>query len=638
MTMHYRTTVTAGDGFDFVISDGSMDRHGTRINPDGWDLSEFRRNPVALWAHGTDPVRGRVPIGRWANLRITAGKLMGTLILADEGSSGFVDELRRLVLQGILRAVSVGMDYIQPGKLGGKWEIERAGLREVSLVSVGSNSNALALARSLEISESTICTVFGEDAREDDVIVHDPGKQAAQTASIEKRNSRMDTPLTKRIENAQNDLNAARDALTDHLADDNADTEQTELLSVEIEQREERLASLKRAEKALASRAAGGDDGDKPAKPSLRKPLGVKLREPKPGDLMIRAGVINALAFITQRDPIKVLEERYGDHEATNVFVRAAVDPAKTTVSGWAAELIETEVLSFLESLKPVSIFPRLAEMGLSLNFGPGRAALKIPSRTASPSISGSFVAEGAPIPVRRIGLTSVTLTPHKLGVISYFTREIARLSNPQIESLIREYIQDDTAITLDTLLLDANAGSTTRPAGLTNGVSALTASTAGGYQAILEDIQTLAGPFDTANAGRRLALILNPREARLLKMTPGPNASGFGWADQFLSEFTVIRSTNVAAGHVYMIDAADFAAAVGSPEFDVSEQAILHAEDTSPAQIGTAGTPTVVAAPVISMFQTASIALRMLSDCTWAMRRTGMVQHIAAVDWAPAP
>jgi hypothetical protein len=135
MTMHYRTTVTAGDGFDFVISDGSMDRHGTRINPDGWDLSEFRKNPIALWAHGTDSVRGRVPIGRWENVRIAAGKLLGTLVLAEEGSSGFVDELRRLVTQGILRAVSVGMDYMQPGKPGGKWEIERAGLRERAVAS-----------------------------------------------------------------------------------------------------------------------------------------------------------------------------------------------------------------------------------------------------------------------------------------------------------------------------------------------------------------------------------------------------------------------------------------------------------------------------------------------------------------------
>lgn len=449
----------------------------------------------------------------------------------------------------------------------------------------------------------------------------------------------MDTPMSRRIEDAQNELNAARDALTEHLSDDGANSDQIEALSATVEAREERLASLKRAEKALASRATEGNlpatTGN--AAPAVRKPLGVKLREPAPADLIVRAAVVNALAFVTGKDAIRVLEERYGDHEATNVVVRAAVSGATTTQTGWAAELVETAMGAFMESLRPVSIYPRLAALGTSLSFGPGRGAIKLPSRAATPSISGSFVAEGAPIPVRRLGLSSINLTPHKMGVISVFSREIARLSNPAIEGLLRQEIQADTALTLDTLLLDANAGSATRPAGLTNGVTAVTASTAGGYQAILEDIQSLAGPFDTANAGRNLVLIMNPAQRRLLSMTPGPNAAGFGWAEQFLNEFTIITSTTVPAGHVYMIDAADFATAAGdAPEFDVSEQTVLHMEDTSPAHIGTAGTPNAVAAPVQSMFQTAQIALRMIMDITWAMRRGGMVQHIAAVDWAP--
>jgi hypothetical protein len=34
-------------------------------------------------------------------------------------------------------------------------------------------------------------------------------------------------------------------------------------------------------------------------------------------------------------------------------------------------------------------------------------------------------------------------------------------------------------------------------------------------------------------------------------------------------------------------------------------------------------------------MFQTASIALRMLLEVTWAMRRTGMVQWMTGANWA---
>lgn len=642
--VHHREAVTPGGGYDFVVSDGSRDRYGTRINPNGWVLKSFKRNPIALFGHASDFV-----MGRWENIRVEGDRVLATLVPAARGTSARIDELLSLLEQGILRACSVGFTVLQIGEKTDPYEYMQQELLEISVVSVPGNSNALAVARSMNISDETLSLAFdGEQAQTKRRDV--PTGEQAQSPNEQrsrvglpplKKDTSMSPTLSSRIENAQSELNAARDALTAHLDSDSGDTDQTEALSAEIETRETRLSSLKRAEQALASRTSdgGGDQrGEKPKLPSVRKPLSVNLREPKPEDLIVRAAVCNALAFATGKDAIRIMEDRYGGHEATEVVVRAAVEGAKTTTAGWAAELVETAMGAFMESLRPISIYPQLAGLGTKLSFGPGRAAIKLPSRAPTPSVSGSFVAEGAPIPVRRMGLTSVTLTPNKLGVISVFSREIARYSNPQIEGLLRQEIQADTAITIDTLLLDAVAGSATRPAGLTNGVTALTASTAGGYQAILEDIATLAAPFDTANAGRSLVLLLNPKEARLLKMTPGPNASGFGWAAQFLEEFTIIRSTTIPAGHVYLIDAADFATAAGdAPEFDVTEQTVLHMEDSTPAHLGVAGTPNVAAAPAQSMFQTAQLALRMIMDMTWAMRRQDMVQHIAAVDWAPS-
>jgi HK97 family phage major capsid protein len=445
--------------------------------------------------------------------------------------------------------------------------------------------------------------------------------------------------ISQKVQRAETDLNGARDALSAHLADDNADSEATEQLSAAVEAYERHLTSMKRAEKALAARAGSEEPPatEQILVPAIRRPLGIKMREPKPHELIYRAAACALQAYVTSKDPIKVLEERYGDHEATQIVTRAAVDPAKTSVAGWAQELVEEATTDFLATLRPISIFPRLAELGQPLTFGPGRASIRVPSRATTPSISGSFVAEGAPIPVRRLGLTSITLSPHKLGVISVFTREMARYSNPQIEGLLRQEINADTAITIDTLLLDATAGSTTRPAGLTFGISAITPSAAGGYAAILADINALAAPFDAANAGRRLVLIMNPREARALNMAPGPDGT-FGWAAGFMSEFTVLTSTTVTPGRLVMIDAADLVTVNGTPEFDVSEQTVLHMEDTTPLNIGTPGAPATIAAPAQSMFQTASLALRMLLDTTWAMRRAGMVQYMTGASWAPAP
>lgn len=639
MTMIKKAVANEGGGLEFVLSDATVDRYGDIVEPEGWDLSWFKSNPIALFGHDN-----KFPIGVWENVRVEGGKLIGKLKLAARGTSARIDELISLVEQNVLRAVSVGFiprksEPIDPDKPYNGTRFLEQELLETSLVPVPANPSAVQLAKSLNVSTETLTLAFGEQA-ETVLRGMENGEPAAKPA---KPKGKSMTTLSQRVENAQTNLNAARDAYQAHVAEDDYDIEQANILKDAMDERQARLNSLKEAESALAASAGSGEQRQAPAKPgapAIRRPLGVREREPKPGDMIIRAAVVSLIANVTQRDPISVLEERYRDHEMTNVFVRAAVDPAKTTVSGWASELIETETVAFLETLRDVSFYPRLAAMGANLQFGPGRGQIKIPSRASTPSISGSFVGEGAPIPVRRLGLTSLTLSPHKMGVISYFTREVAKYSNPQIEGLLRTEIRGDTADTIDTLLIDTTAGSAIRPAGLLYNIADLTPSMAGGWQAILEDIETLATPFDTAKAGRNLVLLMNKREARRMGMVPSPEGT-FGWVGDILSKagITPIASVNVPAGRLIMLDAADFATAAGDqPEFEASEQAVIHAEDTSPAQISTAGSPPTLAHPTVSMFQTASIALRMLLDVTWAMRRPGMVQWMDNVDWSLSP
>jgi hypothetical protein len=84
------------------------------------------------------------------------------------------------------------------------------------------------------------------------------------------------------------------------------------------------------------------------------------------------------------------------------------------------------------------------------------------------------------------------------------------------------------------------------------------------------------------------------------------------------------------------MVDAADLVSVSGGLEFETSEYATLHMEDTTPLQIATGPQGSgVLATPTQSMFQTGQIALRMLANLTWAMRRTGMVQTITGANWA---
>lgn len=629
--MERRERISDGEGLDFVISDGSLDRHGTRINPAGWELSSFNRNPIALFGHS-----GSFPVGRWESIRSEGDRLVGRLVLAAKGTSARIDEIISLVEQGILRAVSVGFSVLELGVPGkSKYDYQRQELLEVSLVSVPSNTNALAVARSLNISPETQSLVFGEQAREGLSGASTGGHAAVETADMKRaraglqplpKATKMRT-LSQRIEDAQQDLNAKRDRLAGLSAADTLDLDAIEALNGEVEAAERTVAALK------ASEARIGMNAGRPGAPAIvRQPLGMSAVDVKAADLIVRAALCHFVARATNKGLDQVLEARYPGHEPTALVTRADATVATTTTSGWASQLVQNSFGEFLQLLAPFAIYPRLADRGIRVNFNNNQGSITIPSSSSDTALAGGFVLEGDPIPVGRMTLSSITMAPHKFGIITTMTKEAAAYSTPALEQVLRNSILRRTGITLDGLLLDATAGSTTRPAGLLNGVSAVAQGYGGGdYQAVVEDINALMAPFDTANAGRNMVLIMHPSQARKLAMMPGPDGT-FGWADRFLSQFTVLVSTNATARRLIAIDAEDFASAAGDmPTFDVSEQAVLHMSD-APGEIVTAAGS--VNDPIRSLWQTNSLALRMIINLTWKMRRSGMVQWIDTTTW----
>lgn len=629
--IEYRATVSDGAGTDFVLSDGSLDRHGTRINPDGWDLAAFKRNPIALFGHNSD-----FPIGRWENVRVEGGKLVGKLVMAARGTSARIDELLSLVEQGILRGVSVGFAPLKRGnRAKSQYDFEEQTLLEASLVSVPSNPNTLAAARGLGVSSETLSLAFGEHAETGKGDVNHgghaertPEKRTARVApqGIPKMN------LSQRIEAAQSDLNIKRDKLVEISAAEAFDVDAVEELNSQVEAAERALAALKASEARIGTIAAG--PAAAPAKPGYtRHPLGSTSNiEIKAADLIFRSALCHFVAKVTNRGVDQVVEDRYPGHEATSVFTRADATIATTTTSGWASQLVQNSFGEFLDLLSPDSVYPGLKAKGIGVTFSNNNGSITIPSVSTDAALAGGFVLEGDPIPVGRLTTASISLVPHKFGILTTMSKEAAMYSTPALEGLLRRSILRRTAITLDGLLLDATAGSTTRPAGLLNGVSAAASGVGGGdYLAVLEDIAALMAPFDTANAGRNLVLIMHPAQARKLAMMPGPDGT-FGWADRFMSQFTVLTSTSATANRLIAIDAEDFCAATGdTPMFDVSEQATLHMSD-APGEIVTAAGS--VNDPIRSMWQTNSIALRMVMNLTWKMRRTGMVQWIDGTSW----
>jgi len=374
------------------------------------------------------------------------------------------------------------------------------------------------------------------------------------------------------------------------------------------------------------------------------RPFIVPKKKIEPQELLVRLGVVQLLAH-QQRKPVDlVMREVYGDDEALKaVFewaAKAATNPATTTLVGWAAELVQQMNIGFMETLMPKSVYPRLSAAGLGLSFGVN-GKIVIPTRALTPTIAGSFVGEGMPIPVRQGAFTSQALTPKKMAVITTWTREISEHSVPAIEGLLRNAIQEDTAISLDTVLLDSGAATLVRPAGILNGVTPLTPTAGGGFNALVGDIKQLSGALLTSTKGnvRTPVYLMNPQQMNSIGLVAAPGAGTFPFRDEVsrgnLGGWSIIDSGTVPLGTVIALDAADFVSVGGdAPRFELSDQATLHMEDTAPADIVSGAAPGTPANPVKSMWQTDSIALRLILPINWTIRRLGMVQVINGVTW----
>jgi phage head maturation protease len=99
----FKTHAGQVNGLEFVLSDETPDRMDDVIMADSWDLASFQKNPIALFNHNSN-----APIGKWTRVRVIDKQLRGHLELAPAGTSDRIDEIRKLIDAGILRAVSVG--------------------------------------------------------------------------------------------------------------------------------------------------------------------------------------------------------------------------------------------------------------------------------------------------------------------------------------------------------------------------------------------------------------------------------------------------------------------------------------------------------------------------------------------------
>jgi HK97 family phage prohead protease len=136
-----RADGSPGEPIRFVASTSNVARDGLIVDAAGWQLDNYRKNPVFLWAHNyRDP-----PIGKAIDVRVEGDELIAEITFDQ------ADERARLIEQkyrsGYLNAVSVGFDIeaIEPAKHAmAAPRATKAELLEISGVPVPSDPDALA--------------------------------------------------------------------------------------------------------------------------------------------------------------------------------------------------------------------------------------------------------------------------------------------------------------------------------------------------------------------------------------------------------------------------------------------------------------------------------------------------------------
>jgi hypothetical protein len=348
----------------------------------------------------------------------------------------------------------------------------------------------------------------------------------------------------------------------------------------------------------------------------LRPDAGELVRRDAQSISRMLAGCV--LSKIHGGSPESVVRRAWPDDSRAQLFTRAAVNPTDTT-----ATAITATKTSPLLLIAPSSAAARLFEKCLRLDLG-GVLSYSVPHAATHPL--PLFVAEGAPFPFVQPSTAKATLGPaRKLGFGIAITRELEEASPDSAAAILARLLGESAAKALDQYVFDAVAADATRPAGLLNGVTPLTASTSTSVlDAIAADIGTFASAISAAGINpENMILVCNPKEGFVLRMTGGYEAPAIN----------VFMTPSVASGTVIAVVPEAIASGYdGLPEVETSKQASVHFEDTSPQPI--VGTGGVVASPVRSLFQPEMIGVKVRLRCAWASLQPGAVQFMTSVKW----
>lgn len=643
--------------FSGIASTPSVDRMGDVVDPMG---AVFTLPMPLLLDHNA-----RQAVGHVTFAKPNAAGIPFTAVIASVDEPGtikdMVDGAWQLVKARLRSFVSIGFSAL-------KYEIMKDGgyqfnsweWLELSLVTIPANQDAVindgksfdAAFRAVKSIDAALLAASGKQQRNGIETTAPAGVSATKQIPVVKAQEakpQMPKNIAEQI-SAFETTRAAKGARMSEIMDtagekgetlDAAATEEYDTLEAELKAIDEHLARLKRHEQTNVARAVDVSAASDAAAASrvragLTVPAAVRAASFIPkgmGFTRFCMAVARSKGNLMQAERMVSHNERWMA-ETPDVIevIRSAVAAGTTTDSAWAGPLVQYQnlVSEFIEYLRPLTIIGRIP----GIRYVPFK--VKIPRQTGK-STAG-WVGEGQAKPVSALAFDSVTMDIATISDIVIFSQQLAQLSQPSVELLIRDDLAKSIVNFMDAQFVDPTvaANGTTSPASITNGLTPTISSGITG-DALRTDVGALVELFLEANmqlnsacwvmsqvTAARINLI---RNALGQKEYPEINANG-----GVFEGFPVITSQSVPAtggsptdGYpMILMNAGDILIADdGQVRIDASSEASLQM-DTSP------DSPTTGSTTLVSLWQQGYMGLKADRDINWVKRRSTAVAYIS--------
>lgn len=368
-----------------------------------------------------------------------------------------------------------------------------------------------------------------------------------------------------------------------------------------------------------------------------------------PGISMTRLVIAQTLARLDGVNAVAVARHRWGNIDPHLVKVVEALsatggrryganEVAGGGGAGWGTELTTAALYEqdFITYLYAQTVFDKLGFREI-----PADVTLKGQDGAAT----GYWVGEGKAIPASAMDFLTVSLSPLKVGALAVITKELLYRSAPSAEVLVRDGLVEASAQRVDMTAFSATAASAgVSPAGLFNGLSVVQASAGTDANGVRQDVAALVNAFITAKNASGLVWVMHPTLAVTLSMMVNefgvrdfPNITAEGGT---FFGYPVQTGHNVGTSVLALVKPSDIYKITRAPgELDIAMSDSATIEQSSAPTGAVLGSPPVAASAVLtSMFQSESVAIKVVRPVNFAKRRAHAAQWISDAAYSLIP